>query len=409
MKAASDLCSSRREEALIQSRITHDASRMDQSLLTSAAAVATGQFTSRSALALARIQLAQDALADCHLCAHHCGVNRHNGERGLCHAGAEAGIFSAQVEVSDELELIPVFAIAFSGCDFRCDFCITGAESWNPRAGQLLQGLEHSRRRHGLRQSIAAVQNLSAQSTSDIAARAKSALAKGARSIMVLGGEPTIHLPAVLELVATLPDDAKLVWKTNAHGSAQARALLDGLFDVWLADYKFGNDTCALRLSRTPDYTRVVRENLVWVAREEGFTHFAKCVTSSHSSPVAAGRSDHADRAISNALGTGSIVASGDGRGASVRTHFAKCVICSGYSCELIVRHLLMPGHVECCWRPVAEWLASELPGVKVNLRSGFWPAWQAARHPELRRTTSDAETERALALAHELGLNLIE
>ena len=29
---------------------------------------------------------------------------------------------------------------------------------------------------------------------------------------------------------------------------------------------------------------------------------------------------------------------------------------------ELIVRHLIMPGHVECCWRPVAAWLAEEFP-----------------------------------------------
>jgi uncharacterized Fe-S radical SAM superfamily protein PflX len=46
---------------------------------------------------------------------------------------------------------------------------------------------------------------------------------------------------------------------------------------------------------------------------------------------------------------------------------------------DLIVRHLLMPGHAACCWRPVAEWLAENLPGVKVNLRAGFWPAWQRA------------------------------
>ena len=75
-------------------------------------------------------------LADCHLCEHHCGVNRLAGETGLCHAGAEARIFMAQTEVSDELELIPTFAIALSGCDLRCDFCITGGPSWNPRAGR---------------------------------------------------------------------------------------------------------------------------------------------------------------------------------------------------------------------------------------------------------------------------------
>jgi len=75
---------------------------------------------------------------------------------------------------------------------------------------------------------------------------------------------------------------------------------------------------------------------------------------------------------------------------------------------ELIVRHLLMPGHVECCWQPAAEWLAAELPGVKVNLRSGFWPAWRAARHPELRGTVSAPESARAVDLARRLGLNLV-
>jgi putative pyruvate formate lyase activating enzyme len=275
---------------------------------------------SRSDVARQRAGIARAALADCHLCAHHCGVNRLNGETGLCHAGAEARFFSAQVEVSDELELIPTFAVALSGCDLRCDFCITGGPSWNPRAGQPLR-LEA------------------------MAQQAVSALANGARTVMVLGGEPTIYLPTVLKLVAALPDSAKLVWKTNAHGSVQARELLDGMFDVWLADYKFGNDICAQKLAKVQDYTAVVRENLLWA-------------------------NDHS---------------------------------------ELIVRHLLMPGHIECCWRPVAEWMARELPEVKVNLRSGFWPAWHSARHPELRETVSSQETALAWETASECGLNLIE
>jgi putative pyruvate formate lyase activating enzyme len=274
----------------------------------------------RSRLARGRLAAARAALSNCRLCAHDCGANRSGGEPGLCHAGAEARFFSAQIEVSDELELIPTYAIALSGCDLRCDFCITGGPSWNPRAGEPL--------------SVAA-----------IAERAATALADGARTVMILGGEPTIHLPAVLELVAALPDDAKLVWKTNAHGSAQARELLEGLFDVWLADYKFGNDACAQRLARVPDYLRVVRENLLW-AHERS---------------------------------------------------------------ELIVRHLVMPGHVDCCWRPAAEWLAENLPGVKVNLRSGFWPAWHATRHAELRGTVTALESKRAGQIACEYGLNLIK
>jgi putative pyruvate formate lyase activating enzyme len=273
----------------------------------------------RAALARERAVTAKAMLTDCHLCAHHCGVNRLAGEFGRCHAGTKMRFFLAQTEVTDELELIPTFAIALSGCDLRCDFCITGAESWNPRSGKSF-------------------------SAEEMATRAEAAVEDGARTIMVLGGEPTIHLHAALELAAALPDAARLVWKTNAHGSAQARELLDGIFNVWLADFKFGNDECAQRLAKIPGYTGIVRENLLWA--------------NAHS--------------------------------------------------ELIVRHLLMPGHIDCCWEPVAEWLAENLAGVKVNLRSGFWPAWHARRHRELGGTVTAHETERGLQIAEIYGLNLI-
>ena len=273
----------------------------------------------RAAVARERAQTARELLANCHFCAHHCGVNRLVGERGLCHAGVETRWFSAQLEVGEELELIPTFAVALGACDLRCDFCITGASSWNPAAGA------------GFDARAMAIQ-------------AQRALAAGARTVTLLGGEPTIHLPAALEFVAELPTTARLVWKTNAHGSAQARELLEGMFDIWLADYKFGNDACAERVARVPDYVHTVQENLRWAEREG----------------------------------------------------------------ELIVRHLLMPGHVECCWAPVAEWLAAELPGVKVSLRCGFWPAWHSRRHPELCRTPSAEECAQARRIARGLPLQLI-
>ena len=274
--------------------------------------------STRPRIARERAVTARAMLANCHLCAHHCGVNRLAGEQGLCRAGARTRFFSAQFELGDEAELSPTFAIALSGCDLRCDFCITGRESWNPRAGDGLASI--------------------------VAAEARRALAEGARSVMLLGGEPTIHLPAALEFVAVMPGESTLVWKTNAHGSEEARELLDGMFDIWVADFKFGNDQCALRLAKAPDYGRVARSNLRWA--------------------------------------------------------FART--------ELIVRHLLMPGHVECCWRPIAEWLADALPRAEVSLRYAFWPAWHSWRQPELRTTTSPAENERAREIAREHRLNLV-
>jgi putative pyruvate formate lyase activating enzyme len=272
----------------------------------------------RAATARARAEIARKMLADCRFCAHDCRVNRLAGERGPCRAGPQTRFFSANVEVSDELEIIPTFAVALSGCDLRCAFCITGESSWNPLAGRVFDAAE-------------------------MAAQASDALRSGARTVMLFGGEPTIHLPAALEFVAAMPEEATLVWKTNAHGSAQSRELLDGMFDLWVADYKFGNDDCALRLAKIPDYTHVVRENLFWA-----FKHT-----------------------------------------------------------RLIVRHLLMPGHVDCCWAPAAEWLSANLPGVEVNLGSGFWPSWHVSAHRELQRPISETEHARAREIAafHDIQL----
>ncbi|HEX9046208.1 MAG TPA: radical SAM protein [Verrucomicrobiae bacterium] len=314
----------------------------------------------RQGLARARIPRARAALAECRLCAHHCGVNRLAGETGLCRAGAETRCFSAQVEVADELELIPTFAVALSGCDLRCDFCVTGAESWNARAGQ----------------SFCAPA---------IAERARRALENGAATVMILGGEPTIHLPAVLELVSLLPASAKLVWKTNAHGSAQARELLAGLFDVWLADFKFGNDACAQRLAKIANYGPVVRENLRWFAGEVSLEN-------SRIEPLNGGEVLYGVPASAGSANQGSMTVGCRVRGKG----------------ELIVRHLLMPGHVDCCWQPVAEWLAETLPGIKVSLRRGFWPAWHWWRHSELAKPLSDPEMEKAVAVAKNYSLNLI-
>ena len=220
----------------------------------------------RAVLAQQRLPQARAAFRSCRLCHHLCGVNRLQGELGKCKAGPAARVYQARVETGDELELIPAFAIAFSGCDLRCSFCNVHLPSWNPSLGEEFDPVS-------------------------LGTRAAAALAAGAKSVMILGGEPTIHLPSVLQLVAALPAAARLIWKTNGHGTHDARRLLDGLFDVWLVDAKFGNDTCAAAVGAAPGYVRAVRENLLWAR--------------SHS--------------------------------------------------ELMVRHLVVPGHVECCWRPVAR------------------------------------------------------
>jgi putative pyruvate formate lyase activating enzyme len=278
---------------------------------------------SRGDIARFRLQHARDHLRACRLCGHRCGVDRLAGAMGPCHSGPDGRVFHSQVEVGDEGFLAPVFAIALSGCDFRCDFCNTGRESWDASAGRPVDGTFLDSLRGRLRLGAAEGRF---------------------RSVMILGGEPTVHLPTALRLFAEIPEGVTSIWKTNGHSTPEAEALLDGLFDVWVADLKFGNDACARRIARVPEYVSRVHDTLRRVAP---------------------------------------------------RT-------------RLVVRHLLMPGHLDCCWRPTAEWLAAELPGTEVSLRGGFWPGWFSHRHQELRRAVRSTEEAEARRIGESLGLRLI-
>lgn len=249
------------------------------------------------------------------------------GEHGRCRAGATPRIFQAQIDMSDEQDIAPAFGICLGGCNLRCDFCVTGARSWDAEQGM-------------------------AMSPRNVAAHACQALQQGTRSIMFMGGEPVIHPLFLLETIALLPEDACLVLKTNGLGNERSLDLMDGLIDVWCVDFKFGNDGCASRLSGLADYCRPLQEGLLQLARRNSCKE-------------------------------------------------------SGNAPRLIIRHLLMPGHMDCCWTGVAHWVAANLPEATLSLRTGFWPGWKSGRHTELRRTTNPEEEAQARRIASDLGIPL--
>lgn len=268
-------------------------------------------------LASSRALRARAALSQCRLCAHRCGVDRTSGPAGECRSDAVCRLFYEGIEWAGEAGLIPTYVLSLSGCNMSCLFCLTGAPSQNGRAGSPLDPEALARR--------------IAESPAPL------------RSVTLLGGEPSIHLHGALEIAARVPKHLSFIWKTNAYASPEGLALLEGIPDVVLADYKFGNDLCAERLAKVPTYTRVVQDNLRWATRTS----------------------------------------------------------------RLIVRHLLMPGHVECCFAPVAEWLARELPGASLSLMTGFLPVFRAAKDPQLGRTNRAEECRRAQEILGSTGIRI--
>ncbi|MGO9467424.1 MAG: radical SAM protein [Isosphaeraceae bacterium] len=267
-----------------------------------------------------RLELAQAHYRSCGLCEHRCGADRLAGERGLCQAGALARVYKHRLEYGEEWELVPSHLFYLSGCDLRCAFCVAEANAFDPRRGRVL-------------------------SRAFFAEAVRSGIAQGARTLQWVGGEPTIHLPAILDAMTGCDAIPPVVWKSDFHGTPEAFALLDGVVDIYLADFKFGDDACAQRIAGVSSYLAVVTRNLITAAKQG----------------------------------------------------------------ELIIRHLLLPGHFDCCYRPIVGWLKAHLPGVKFSIRDSYLPRWRAGRYAELARPLLPGEGDRARELAHGAGLGVVE
>jgi putative pyruvate formate lyase activating enzyme len=267
-----------------------------------------------------RVERALACYGRCMLCEHRCGVDRTAGELGVCKAGAVAKVYRHRIEYNEELELNPSHLFYLSGCDLRCGFCIGGINAFDPSRGHPLTGEFLNR----------AVQW---------------GLQRGARYLQWVGGEPTIHLPAILDVMSGCPRLPPVVWKSDFHGTPEVFDLLEGAVDVYLADLKFGNDRCAKRLAGIDNYMRIIGRNLT----------------------MAAGKS------------------------------------------RLIVRHLLLPGHAECCYRPMVEWMREHLPAVPFSVRDGYLPSWRSAHFAEIAKPLPPGEAGQALDLARQKGLRVIQ
>ena len=135
-----------------------------------------------------------------------------------------------------------------------------------------------------------------------------------------------------------------MVWKSDFYGTPEAFALLREVVDIYVADFKFGNDDCGERIAKVERYVATVTRNLADTA-------------------------EHGD---------------------------------------LIVRHLLLPGHYECCYRPIVERLAREMPGVKFSIRDGYLPRWQARHYGELAHRLHSTAAAEAHEYAAKWGLNVV-
>jgi putative pyruvate formate lyase activating enzyme len=166
---------------------------------------------------------------------------------------------------------------------------------------------------------------------------------QGARTLNILGGEPAVNVYGILKLLSRLRPATAVVWNSNMYYNEIVDELIEGLVDVYLADLKVGNGRCAQTILGAADYLEVTKKNIIRAS-----TH---------------------------------------GR--------------------VIVRHIILPGHTDCCLKPILTWIAKKVPSAEVSLRGNYFPPAEARYSP--MTYLSREEFENALHLAGKLRLNLVK
>ena len=267
-----------------------------------------------------KIELANRILSDCHFCERKCGADRTSGEKGWCKLGSESRVSSAFLHTSEEAPLVPSGTIFFSSCCLACVFCQNADISTNPNSGHVV-------------------------SPEGVAKIAGGLFRDGALNINYVGGDPIPNTHTILGSLSFQTSNVTQLWNSNLYCSEETMHLLADVFDMWLPDFKYGNNDCGDRLSGVPNYFDIVSRNHL-MAYNSG---------------------------------------------------------------EVIIRHLVMPNHLECCTIPILEWVAENMPNCIVNIMGQYRPEHRARseqdKFPDIARRVNAQEMQIARAKADELGI----
>ena len=304
-------------------------------------------------------------LSHCNFCRWNCRVDRQKGTKfGTCKLAEDSRVSSYFHHPGEELIYrgrLGSGTIFFTSCNMRCAFCQNGDISTDKDNGEVV-------------------------SARTLATMAWLLRMEGCHNVNWVGGEVTIHLHSIVEAISLLEElrpniqdlrealgvksdyytsyrrnpegatyqgafNAPMLWNSNFFMSSEAMKILRLLMDVWLPDLKFGPGRCAINLSRTPWYWETVTGNIQLI---------------------------------------------------------------HGWGEEFTIRHLVMPNHVECCTRPVLEWIAQTMPDVPVNVMDQYHPdnfcnpsgVKYDKKYEEISGGPTSKEIEQAFRYAKDLELH---
>jgi len=288
-----------------------------------------------------RARRAVATLGDCRACPRDCGVNRLEDRWAACKTGRYAVVSSFFPHFGEE-DCLRGWngsgTIFFGHCNLRCVFC---------QNFDISQDIKPAAERGSTPREISDMMLwLQAQGCHNINFVTPEHVAPQVIEAVSIAAELGLHLP--------------IVYNTSAFDALESVALLEGIVDIFMPDFKYWSDERSKVYLKAADYPRAAR---------------------------AAIQAMHAQ--------VGPLVVDEDGlarRG-------------------LLIRHLVMPGCLDET-RAILEWIATTLGSdTYVNLMDQYHPAGKVGEsaYPEINRTLTSAEFREAWRIASELGLQRLD
>ena len=183
----------------------------------------------------------------CRLCYRRCGVQRTENELsgGFCKMPSVPSVCRADLHFYEEPNISGENgsgAIFFSGCVLRCEFC---------------QNYEISRTNCGKKLDVTGLCELM-----------RGLEKKGAHNINFVS--PTPYIDFIARALEMYKPSIPVVYNCSGYENPDALRKLEGLVDIYLPDFKYSDDSLAVKFSLAPDYRQAAIESIKEMYRQVG-------------------------------------------------------------------------------------------------------------------------------------------
>jgi putative pyruvate formate lyase activating enzyme len=283
-----------------------------------------------------RIEALWKKLECCDICPHKCSINRLKDEKGICKIGEKAKVSIFGPHFGEESPLVGrngSGTIFFTHCNLYCVFC------QNYDISHLGEGYLVDEER--IAEMMLSLQNM------------------GCHNINFVTPTHVIPqiikaLPIAIENGLTIP----LVYNSSGYDSVSTLELLEGIFDIYMPDFKYSDNKIASRYCSASDYSQTARQAIKTMHQQVD------------------------DLVL-------------DEKGIAKR--------------GLIIRHLVLPENLAGT-DEVMKFIAEEISkNSYVNIMDQYRPCYRATDFPPLDRRITQEEFHQAIKIALNLGIKRLD